>query len=292
MALSAREQAEVDAANRSGRPVAVFVHGLWLLPGSWDEWRRLFEDSGYATVAPDWPGDAESVAEAKAAPDTFAKRSLTAIVDHQAEVVRALDARPAILGHSFGGLLTQMLAGTGLASVSVAIDAAPARGVLPLPFSALKVASVVLSNPANRGRAVGLTAAQFRYGFGNAVSAEESQALYEKYSVARLRDAAVLRGDRELQPAHAGEGRREELGARPDAGDLGREGPHRAAGDLEGDLQAAAKERARADRARPRSSGRGHSLTIDSGWREVADVALAFVTKHYPATSPEPGRPA
>ena len=78
MALSAREQAEVDAANKSGRPVAVFVHGLWLLPGSWDEWRRLFEDSGYATVAPDWPGDAESVAQAKAAPDTFAKRSLTA----------------------------------------------------------------------------------------------------------------------------------------------------------------------------------------------------------------------
>ncbi len=291
MALSAREQAEVDAANKSGRPVAVFVHGLWLLPGSWDEWRRLFEDSGYATVAPDWPGDAESVAQAKAAPDTFAKRSLTAIVDHQAEVVRALDARPAILGHSFGGLLTQMLAGTGLASVSVAIDAAPARGVLPLPFSALKVASVVLSNPANRGRAVGLTAAQFRYGFGNAVSAEESQALYEKYSVPGsgmpLFSAATANFNPRT-PAKAD-------AKNPERGPMlviSGEKDHTVPPAISRATYKLQRKNEHAPTELAQIAGRGHSLTIDNGWREVADVALAFVSKHYPATSPEPGPPA
>jgi non-heme chloroperoxidase len=266
----------------------VFVHGLWLLAGSWEEWRRLFEEHGYATVAPDWPGDAETVAQAKAAPDTFAKRSLAEIVAHQAEVVRELDARPAILGHSFGGLLTQMLAGEGLASVSVAIDAAPARGVLPLPFSALKVASAVLANPANRGRAVALSAKQFRYGFGNAVSEQESEALYEKYSVPGSGMPLFSAATANLNPRTP---------ARADATNR-RRGPllvisgekdHTVPPAISKATFKLQQKNQHADTELVELAGRGHSLTIDSGWRDVADVALAFVSKHYPARPTEPG---
>src|SRR3954451_7904366 len=164
------EEDQINAANTSGHTPVVFVHGLWLLPNSWDRWRQLFEQSGYATVSPGWPDDPETVDAAKEHPEVFARKSVGQIADHFDAVIQTLDQKPAIIGHSFGGLLTQILAGRGLASVSVAIDPAPFRGVLPLPISALKSSSPVLRNPANRNRAVPLTFEQFRYGFANAVS--------------------------------------------------------------------------------------------------------------------------
>ena len=160
-----------------------FVHGLWLLPSSWDRWVTLFEEAGFTAVTPGWPDDPETVEEAKANPEVFAHKSVGQIADYVDGIVSRLDKKPAVIGHSFGGLLAQILAGRGLASVTVAIDPAPFRGVLPLPISALRSASPVLKNPANRNKAVPLTYEQFRYSFANAVDEDEAKELFETYAV-------------------------------------------------------------------------------------------------------------
>src|SRR5262245_22005375 len=177
------EAAQVREANGSGRTPAVFVHGLWLLPNSWDRWAELFDHAGYAPVTPGWPDDPATVEEAKEHPEVLAGKSIGQVADHFDEVIRGLSKEPVIIGHSFGGLLTEILAGRGLASASVVISPAPFRGVLPLPFSALRAASPVLRNPANRHRAVPLTYEQFRYAFANAVDDEQAKRLYDGYCV-------------------------------------------------------------------------------------------------------------
>src|SRR5207237_4439584 len=182
--ITEHEADQVERANASGRTPVVFIHGLWLLPSSWDRWATLFGESGFSAVSPGWPDDPETVAEAKAHPDVFAGKSVGHVADHIDSVVRGLDKKPAVIGHSFGGLLTQILAGRGLAAVSVAISPAPFRGVLPLPISALRAASPALGNPANRHRAVPLTFDQFKFGFANTLPDDEAKALYEAYSVA------------------------------------------------------------------------------------------------------------
>ena len=183
LTITEHELAECQRVNATGRPPVVFVHGLWLLPSSWDRWATLFEENGYAALTPGWPDDPETVEEAKAHPEVFAGKSIGQVADHFETIIRGLDRKPAVIGHSFGGLLTQILAGRGLAAVSVAIDPAPFRGVLPLPISSLKSGFPVLGNPANRNRAVPLTYDQFRYGFANAVSEDEAKQLYETYPV-------------------------------------------------------------------------------------------------------------
>ena len=147
MPITAREKSEVDAANLSGKEPVAFIHGLWLLPNSWDSWRGYFEDLGFATLAPGWPDDPASIEEALANPDVFANKSINEICQHLADVVKGLTRKPIIVGHSFGGLLTEKLAGLGFATASIAISPAPYRGVLPLPVSALKAAFPVLKKP-------------------------------------------------------------------------------------------------------------------------------------------------
>ena len=181
--ITEHELQQCQRANDTGRQPVVFVHGLWLLPSSWDRWAKLFEDNGYVALTPGWPDDPETVEEAAEHPEVFAGKSIGQVADHFETIIRGLDRKPAIIGHSTGGLLTQILAGRGLAAVSVAIDPAPFRGVLPLPISALKSSSPVLRNPANRNRAVPLTFEQFRYGFANAVSEEEAKQLHEDFAV-------------------------------------------------------------------------------------------------------------
>src|SRR5213595_2861129 len=182
-AVSRHTSEQIERANATDRTPVVFVHGLWLLQSSWDRWVTLFEEAGYPAVTPGWPDDPETVEEAKAHPETFAHKMVGQVAEHFANVIGRLKKKPAVVGHSFGGLITQILAGRGLAAVSVAIDPAPFRGVLPLPLSSLKSASPVLGNPANRGRAVPLTFEQFRYAFANAVSEEEAKELYETFAV-------------------------------------------------------------------------------------------------------------
>jgi non-heme chloroperoxidase len=161
----------------------VFVHGLWLHADSWSAWIDLFREAGYAPSAPGWPGDSSTVAETRAQPDRVAGHGIDDVVDHYAGIIGELDAKPIVVGHSFGGLIVQRLLGQGLAAAGVAIDPAPIKGVVYLPPSALRVASVALRNPLNRKRAVTLTPGQFRYGFGNALSAGESNELYEHWTI-------------------------------------------------------------------------------------------------------------
>ncbi|MET0838459.1 MAG: alpha/beta hydrolase [Marmoricola sp.] len=278
MTLTQRETAEVSAANASGRQSVVFVHGLWLLAESWRPWRDLFEEQGYATVAVDWPDDPPSYAEAHAHPDVFARKSVGQVADHVAEVIDRLDDRPIVVGHSFGGLLAQIVAGRGLARASVAIDPAPSRGVLPLPFSALKASFPVLGNPANYGRAVTLTFEQFRYGFANAVSEEEARRLYGTRHVPApgrpLFQAATANLDFTTE-------------AKADASHPDR-GPMLIISGEKDNIVPWRLANAAYKRQRSNPSpteiveipGVGHSLVIDSHWREVADAALTFLAKH------------
>ncbi|MDX6714079.1 MAG: hypothetical protein QOH30_637, partial [Baekduia sp.] len=178
-----QELEQIEQANASGRTPVVFVHGLWLLPSSWDRWATVFEEAGYTPLTPSWPDDPATVEEANAHPEVFAQKTVGQVADHFEEVITKLSQKPAVIGHSFGGLITQILAGRGRAAVSVAIDPAPFRGVLPLPISALKSARPVLGNPANRSRAVPLTYEQFRFGFANAVDEAEAKELYDTYAV-------------------------------------------------------------------------------------------------------------
>jgi non-heme chloroperoxidase len=152
--ITGREQEQISKANASGLPPVVFVHGLWLLPSSWDRWATVFEEAGYVPLTPSWPDDPDTVGEANEHPEVFARKTVGQVADHYADVIGKLEKKPAVIGHSFGGLLSQMVAGRGLSAATVAIDSAPMRGVLPLPISALRAASPVLGNPANHHRAV------------------------------------------------------------------------------------------------------------------------------------------
>jgi non-heme chloroperoxidase len=274
-----RASAQVERANASGLAPVAFVHGLWLLPSSWDRWAAAFEEAGYATLTPGWPDDPATVAEANAHPEVFAHKTVGQIAGHLAGIIRRLDRKPAIVGHSFGGLLTQILAGRGLAAASVAIDAAPFRGVLPLPISALRAARPVLGNPANRQRAVALTYDQFRYAFANAVSEEEAHELHATYAVpgsgAPLFQAAAAN----LNPWTE---------AKVDTKNPSRGPLLLISGEQDNTVpRAIAYASYKRQRRNPgvtefaELKGRGHALTIDSGWREVADTALAFVRRFH-----------
>jgi non-heme chloroperoxidase len=162
---------------------AVFVHGLWLHATSWEPWLEMFREAGYAPTAPGWPGTSDTVEATRADPAKVAGKGIDDIVDHYADIIAGLPGKPVVVGHSFGGLIAQRLLGQDLASAAVAIDPAPAKGVLYLPPSALRVASGVLRSPGNRNLAVSLTAAQFRYGFGNMLPEKESAELYERWTV-------------------------------------------------------------------------------------------------------------
>jgi pimeloyl-ACP methyl ester carboxylesterase len=275
--ISDHEEQQVDKANASGRTPVVFIHGLWLLPSSWDRWVGVFEHAGYAALTPGWPDDPKTVEAAKAHPEVFAHKSVKQVADHFADLIGKLTKKPAVIGHSFGGLLAQIIAGHGLAAPSVAISPAPFRGVLPLPISALKSASPVLGNPANRNRAVPLTYEQFRFGFGNAVSEEEAKELYESFAV-------PASGVPLFQAAIANFNPWTEAKVDTKSADRGPllfisgEKDHAAPWSI---ANASYKKQQRNEGVTEitRIPNRGHSLAIDSGWPEVADTALGFVRR-------------
>jgi non-heme chloroperoxidase len=275
--ISEHEVEQIERANQSGRTPVVFVHGLWLLPSSWDRWVTLFEENGYAAMTPGWPDDPETVAEAKADPAVFAHKSVGQVADYQEAVIRRLENKPAVIGHSFGGLLTQILAGRGLAAASVAMDPAPFRGVLPLPISALRSAEPVLKNPANYNRAVPLTYDQFRFGFANAVSEDEAKELYEKYSVPGSGKPIFQAATANLNPWTEAKVDTKNPERGPMLIIVG-EKDHIVPPTV---AKASYKKQKRNEGVTEyvEIPGRGHALTIDSGWREVADTALAFVRR-------------
>jgi len=275
--ITEREQRQIDRANSSGKTPVVFIHGLWLLPSSWDNWVGLFEENGYAGITPSWPDDPESVDEARANPEVFARKTLKRVADHTANVIGQLDGKPAVMGHSTGGLLTYMIADRGLSAASVAIDPGPFRGVLPLPLAALKSASPVLRNPLNRGRAITLTFDQFKYGWANALDENEARQLYDTYHVAAPGVALMQMANANINPFTEAK-----VDPRnPDRGPLliiDGEKDHT----VPWAIAHAAYKRQKHNEAVTeiaRIPNRGHSLTIDSGWREVAQTALDFVKR-------------
>jgi pimeloyl-ACP methyl ester carboxylesterase len=276
--ITEHEMQQVERANATGLQPVVFVHGLWLLPNSWDRWAAVFEAAGYTTLTPGWPDDPETVTEANENPEVFAHKTVGQVADHFGEIIRGLKKKPAIIGHSFGGLLVQMLAGRGLASATVAIDPGPFRGVLPLPFSALKSAWPVLGNPANRNRAIPLTFEQFRFGFANAVSEEEAQDLYENFAVPASGVPLFQAATANLNPWTEATVDIEN----PDRGPL-----LIISGEKDNTVPWAIANASFKQQHRNigvteivEIPNRGHALTIDSGWREVADTSLAFIQRY------------
>ncbi|MBS1694790.1 MAG: alpha/beta hydrolase [Actinobacteria bacterium] len=279
--LSADEMADIERANASGRTPVVFVHGLWLLSSSWQRWRNLFEDAGYATVAPGWPDDPTSVERARNAPEAFAHKTVQAATEHYASAIGLLARRPAVVGHSFGGLIAQKIAGAGLSAATVAIDNAPFKGVLPLPLAALKSSAPVLANPANRGRAVTLSFEQFKYGWANNLDDDEAIELYNTFHVpaagapvfqAALANLNVFGGETAVDHDN------------PDRGPL-----LIIAGENDNTVPLAITNATY--KIQSRNPGvteiaylpdRGHSLVIDHGWLEVATAALDFVRRFMP----------
>ena len=271
------ERRAVERANKTGLRPVVFVHGLWLLPTSWDRWMKVFETAGFTALAPGWPDDPETVSAANAHPEVFAGKSVGQVADHYEEIIKGLHAKPAIVGHSFGGLLAQILAGRGLSSATVAVDPAPFRGVLPLPFSALRSAWPVLGNPANRNRAVPLTFDQFRYAFANAVDESQAERLYEEFAVPAAGKPIFQAASANLNPWTEVKVDTEN----PNRGPLlilSGEKDHVVPWAI---ANASFKHQEKNDGVTEiiEIKGRGHALTIDDGWKEVADTALAFIKR-------------
>jgi len=276
--LNDRERTEVERANASGHQPVVFVHGLWLLASSWDRWRRVFEDAGYATIAPGWPDDPETVEAARQDPDAFAHKMVQQVTDHYHDAIQQLEIAPAVVGHSFGGLIAQKLAGEGASVATVAIDPAPFRGVLPLPVSSLKSAAPVLANPANVGRAVALTFEQFTYGWANALPEDEARQLYDEFHVAAAGVPLFQAAAANLNPFTEAKVDTKN----PDRGPL-----LIISGEKDNTVPwAIANASFKRQQHNPGLTeivelpDRGHSLVIDHGWAEVAETALAFVKDH------------
>ncbi|HLM07791.1 MAG TPA: alpha/beta hydrolase [Blastococcus sp.] len=275
--ISERESREITAANASGNTPVVFIHGLWLLPSSWANWVDFFTQAGYAPLTPDWPDDPDTIEAARAEPEVLAKKTLGQVADHTTEVIRALDEKPVVMGHSTGGLLAQMLAGRGLAAATVAIDPGLFRGVLPLPVSVLKGVGPFLIDPRTRNRAITLTFDQFTYGWANALDEQEARELYDTYHVAGSGISLVQMGNANLNPWTE---------ARVDTKNPDR-GPLLI---IEGEKDhtvpwAIANAAYKLQKRNPgvteivKMPNRGHALTIDHGWREVAQTALDFVER-------------
>jgi non-heme chloroperoxidase len=277
LTITEHELKQCEEANQTGLQPVVFVHGLWLLPSSWDRWAKMFDEAGFTALTPGWPDDPETVAAAREHPEVMAHKTVGQVADHFETIIRGLTRKPAVVGHSFGGLLAQILAGRGLSAATVAIDPAPFRGVLPLPFSALKSAWPVLHNPANRNRAIPLTYDQFRFGFANAVGEDEAKQLYETFAVpasgAPLFQAATANFNPWTEAKVDSEN--------PDRGPLliiSGEKDHT----VPWAIANASFKQQKGNKGVTEIveiPNRGHALTIDSGWREVADKALAFVQR-------------
>ena len=262
--------------NTTRTPV-VFIHGLWLHASSWTPWVDLFTEEGYASVAPGWPGDRETVELARADPDSIAGHGIEEVTAHYAGIIDKLPARPVIIGHSFGGMIAEKLLGEDLGAAAIAIDAAQIKGVLPLPLSALRSTLPVFKNPANAGRAVSLTAEQFRYSFGNAVPPEESDALYQRWAIPApgkpLFEAAAanfsLHSPAKVDTANSARGPLLLIMGGRD---------HTVP---EAITKSTLKQYRGSDAVTELAEfpDRGHSLTIDSGWRAVAGECLSWLAK-------------
>lgn len=275
--LTERELSRIAEINDSGRQPVVLIHGLWLLPSSWSRWEELLDELGFAPLALDWPADPGSVEAARAYPKQVAGTSVQQVVQRAEAAIEALDRAPVLIGHSFGGLVAQILAGRGLAAATVAIDPAPFKGILGLPWSVVRSSFPVLGNPLNRRRAVTLTLPQFTYAFANALAPEDAQALYDEFHV-----AAPGRPVFQAAFANFSFSRATRVVKRNE-----NRGPLLiiSGGDdhtVPPSIARAAFEKQSKNGGTTQLveiDGAGHSLVIDHRWPEVADAAVAFLDR-------------
>jgi pimeloyl-ACP methyl ester carboxylesterase len=277
----ARDAAQIDAANSSGLAPVVFVHGLWLLSSSWQHWAHMFEVSGYAPVLATWPDEPETVEEANAHPEVFAGKSVGDVADHVGSLIGRLNRRPAVIGHSVGGLIAQILAGRGLAAATVAISPAPSQGLHPLPAAALRVLRPILSDPRNARKTVTLSYDQFRAGYANCVDEDEAKKLYAEIVVPGSGQSLFEVAAKDLSPfATKVDTRNPERGPMMFfSGDQDAMVPWSL-------VEAAAMKQSKntdASTEITRVPGRGHSMVVDSTWIDLADAALGYVQGCLPA---------
>ena len=261
------------------RTPIVFIHGLWIHASSWKPWIDFFNQAGYDATAPEWPGGSDTVEAARATPDKAAGYGVTEIVDHYAKIIATLPAKPVVIGHSFGGLIAQAILGKNLARAAVAIDAAPIKGVLALPFSALRVASVALRNPANLKKSVSLTAVEFRYGFGNMLSHEDSEELFRRWTIPSPGRPLFQAAFANFNPKAA---------TKVDTANANRGPLLLIAGEHDHTVPPAITRgtlklyhRSPAVTELKEIPKRGHSLTIDKGWRDVAQTAVDWLNAKF-----------
>jgi len=255
----------------------VFIHGLWLHATSWAPWQDLFAESGYEPVAPGWPGDADTVEATREDPDSVANHGIDDVTEHYGKIIDGLGTPPILIGHSFGGLIAEKLLGMDRGAAAIAIDAAQIKGVLQLPLSQLRGTLSVVANSTNKNKAVSLTAKEFRYSFGNALSEEESNSLFEKWTIpspARPLFEAASAAFSPHSPAKVDT-------ANEDRGPLlltmGGKDHTVPEAITKSTLKQYRHSTAVTDLVE--FADRGHSLTIDSGWRDVAEACLAWLKR-------------
>ncbi|WP_305093075.1 alpha/beta hydrolase [Prescottella sp. R16] len=263
-----------DISPRSPVPPVMFVHGLWLAAASWDRWQDKFAAAGFPTLAPTWPGEAPSIDDTRAHADDQAGIGIDEITAHFAEAIAPLHRKPIVVGHSFGGLIAQKLLAADVAAAAVAIDPAQIQGVKTIPLAQLKSSFPVLGNPANAKRSITLTPDAFAYGFGNTLARDESDELYEHWSIpspGRPLFQAAFANFAPGSPAHV---------------DTGVErGPLLIVGGGRDHTVPESVSRAthhRYHKAHTENdymvfADRGHSLTVDHGWEEIADEVLDWL---------------
>lgn len=258
-----------------GHPQVLFIHGLWLHASSWQPWQALFEQRGHQTLAPGWPGEADSVTATRDDPDAVADHGVEDVTAHYAKIISGMDRAPILIGHSFGGLIVEKLLGQNLGSAGIAIDAAQIKGVLPLPLSSLWATLPVFKNPANRHRSVSLTSDQFHFAFGNAIPRAQSDVLWDTWTIPSpgrpLFEAAAanftLHAPTEVNTRNSDRG--------PLLLIMGGEDHTVPEAITKSTMKQYRHTTAVTDLVE--FADRGHSLTIDSRWPDVAESCLSWL---------------